>query len=341
MTYVNKISKFSEYYEIYLAFSKYAWYNQYTMNGKINIKGFFWELKNHKVLFLMLLPTCLYFIIFSYIPMGGVFLAFTRFSHRTGLFGSPFAGWANFKQLVQGGTLWYLTKNTILYNLAFILIGNTLQIAVAIVLSRLTLTGYKRTCQSIMFLPYFVSFVIIAAFSYALFNSGTGVFTVWVRTHLNNPAFAPYTNPGIWKYIIVIVYLWKNLGYGTVIYLAAITGISEEYYEAAQVDGATVLQQIFHITIPQLVPTFIILLLLSIGNILRGQFELFYQLVGIQGQLYQATDVLDTYVFRILRMNFNVGIGTAAGLYQSVFGFVIVMTVNAVVKRNHEEYALF
>jgi putative aldouronate transport system permease protein len=303
-------------------------------------KGFLRELSRNRILFIMLLPALIYFLIFSYVPMAGIYLAFTRFSHRTGLFRSPFVGFANFKLLIEQGTLEYLTRNTILYNLAFILIGNTCQVTIAIILSRLGHIGFKRVCQSIIFLPYFVSYVIVATFSYALFNSGTGVITSLVRG-MGNPAFAPYSDPGIWKYIIVLTYLWKSLGYGTVIYLAAITGISDEYYEAAEVDGATVMQQIRYITIPMLVPTFIILLLLAIGAILRGQFELFYQLVGNQGQLFRATDILDTYVFRILRVNFDVGIGTAAGLYQSLFGFILIMTVNYLVKRRHEEYALF
>jgi putative aldouronate transport system permease protein len=303
-------------------------------------KGFLRELSRNRILFIMLLPALIYFLIFSYVPMARVYLAFTRFSHRTGLFRSPFVGFANFKLLIEQGTLAYLTRNTVFYNLAFILIGNICQVAIAIILSRLGHIGFKRTCQSIIFLPYFVSYVIVATFSYALFNSGTGVITSLVRG-MGNPAFAPYSDPRIWKYIIVFTYLWKSLGYGTVIYLAAITGISDEYYEAAEVDGATVMQQIRYITIPMLVPTFIILLLLAIGAILRGQFELFYQLVGNQGQLFKATDILDTYVFRILRVNFDVGIGTAAGLYQSLFGFILIMTVNYLVKRRHEEYALF
>jgi putative aldouronate transport system permease protein len=303
-------------------------------------RNFLKELRRNKILFLMLLPALVYFLVFNYVPMAAVYLAFTRFSHRAGIFKSPFVGFANFKLLIDQGTLEYLTRNTILYNLAFILIGNVCQVVIAIALSRLGNIGFKRTAQSIIFLPYFVSYVIVATFSYALFNSGTGVITSLVRS-MGHSAFAPYSDPGIWKYIIVLTYLWKSLGYGTVIYLAAITGISDEYYEAAEVDGATVMQQIRYITLPMLVPTFIILLLLAIGGILRGQFELFYQLVGNQGQLFKATDILDTYVFRILRVNFDVGIGTAAGLYQSLFGFILIMTVNYLVKRKHEEYALF
>jgi putative aldouronate transport system permease protein len=314
--------------------------NHTNANRAAKGPGFLRELYRNKLLFLMLLPALVYFLVFSYVPMAGVYLAFTRFSHRTGLFKSPFVGFSNFKMLIDQGILEYLTRNTVLYNLAFILIGNFCQVTIAIVLSRLGNMGFKRTCQSIIFLPYFVSYVIVATFSYALFNSGTGVVTTLVRA-MGYPAFAPYSDPGMWKYIIVLTYLWKSIGYGTVIYLAAITGISDEYYEAAQVDGASVLQQIRYITIPMLIPTFIILLLLAIGGILRGQFELFYQLVGNQGQLFTATDILDTYVFRILRTNFDVGIGTAAGLYQSLFGFILIMTVNYLVKRNHEEYSLF
>lgn len=302
--------------------------------------GFLTELKKNRVLFLMISPVLAFFFLFNYIPMAGVYLAFTHFSYRTGLFASPFVGMENFKILFDQGTLGYLTKNTILYNLAFILIGNVLQVIVAILLSRMLSVWFKRTCQSLMFLPYFVSYVIIQAFSYALFNSGTGVVTMLVKS-MGVADFAPYSTPGIWKYIILLIYLWKNIGYGVVIYLAAITGISEEYYEAAEIDGASILQQIRYVTIPLLVPTFIILLLLAIGGILRGQFELFYQLVGNQGQLFTETDILDTYVFRTLRVKFDVGIGTAVGLYQSLFGLILVVTVNWLVKRSHEEYSLF
>ena len=313
--------------------------NSMSKNNQ-HARSFGLELRRNKVLFMMIAPVLIFFFIFSYIPMAGVYLAFTHFSYKAGLFASPFVGLENFKILYNNGTLFNLTRNTILYNLAFIVIGNLTQIVVSIVLSRMLSKVFKRVCQSIIFLPYFVSYVIIQAFSYALFNSSSGVITNLVQS-LGAENFAPYGTPEIWKYIIVLVYLWKSIGYGTVIYLAAITGISDDYYEAAQIDGASVWQQIRFITIPLLVPTMIILLLLAIGGILRGQFELFYQLVGTQGQLYSTTDILDTYVFRTLRVQFNVGIGTAAGLYQSLFGFILIMTVNGLIKRNHQEYALF
>ena len=153
--------------------------------------------------------------------------------------------------------------------------------------------------------------------------------------------FNAYTTPGIWKYIIVLIYLWKNTGYGMIIYLAALSGISKDYYEAAQIDGASAYQQIRYITLPQLTPTFITLLLLAIGNILRGQFELFYQLVGTNGLLYEQTDIFDTFVFRLLQNSFDVGLGTAAGLYQSFFGLFVVLSCNYFVKRSNPDYALF
>ena len=304
-------------------------------------KGLLYDLRKHWIMWLMLVPVIVFFFIFNYIPMAGVYLAFTNFSFKGGLFGSPWVGMQNFKTLWDQGKIAYLTRNTVLYNIAFIFLGNFLQIAAAIVLSRMTNKFMKKSYQTIMFLPYFVSYVIVQAFSYALFNSGSGMVTMMIRSLTGNTNFAPYSTPGIWKYIIVLVYLWKQIGYGTVVYLAAITSIGDDYYEAAQIDGATVMQQIRYITIPLLVPTFIVLLLLALGQIMRGQFELFYQLVGNQGQLYEATDILDTFVFRMLRVSFDVGIGSAAGPYQSLVGFCLIMFINWAIKRNHEEYALF
>lgn len=312
-----------------------------SVGPKKKKKGFFYDLKKHWIMWLMLVPVLIFFLIFNYLPMAGVYLAFTDFSFKGGLFGSPWVGMQNFKTLWDQGKIAYLTKNTVLYNVAFIFLGNFCQIAAAIVLSRMTNKYLKKSYQTIMFLPYFVSYVIVQAFSYALFNSGSGMVTMIVRNLTGNTGFAPYSTPSIWKYIIVLVYLWKQIGYGTVVYLAAITSIGDDYYEAAQIDGASVMQQIRYITIPLLVPTFIILLLLALGQIMRGQFELFYQLVGNQGQLFEATDILDTFVFRMLRVSFDVGIGSAAGLYQSLVGFCLIMFINWAIKRNHEEYALF
>jgi putative aldouronate transport system permease protein len=288
----------------------------------------------------MLIPAALFFIINNYIPMIGIYYAFTRFNFRGGLFGSPFIGMQNFAFLVKSGKLLSLTINTVGFNIAFILISNVLQIFFAIVLSQLIGVVFKRVSQSLIFLPYFVSYVILNAIVYAIFNYDTGYFNT-VLTSMGLERFDAYGTPWIWRILLVVLYVWKGLGYGTVVYLAAITGISQEYYEAAKIDGAGVMQQIFRITIPLLAPTFIILLLFALGGIMRGHFDLFYQVIGNNGILFETTDILDTYVYRSLKQNFDVGMGTAAGLFQSVVGFIIIMTTNWVIKKKQPEYVLF
>lgn len=299
------------------------------------------DFSKNKYLYGMITPTILFFIIFSYLPLVGIYYAFTRYNFVGGLFGSPFVGLNNFKFLFKSGKLALITKNTVLYNISFILIGNALQIMIAILLNEIRSKWYKRITQSFLFLPYFISFVLLGAFMYNIFNTDYGFFNRMLVAYGFEP-YNIYVNPHVWKYIIVIFYLWKTVGYGSIIYLATIVGISNQIYEAAAIDGANKLQQICKITLPLLKPTFITLVLFSIGSILRGQFELFYQLTGgSNGLLFNATDIIDTFVYRTLTKNFDVGMATAAGLYQSIFGFFMIMTVNALVKRKNKEYALF
>ncbi|WP_127530909.1 ABC transporter permease [Paenibacillus kobensis] len=304
------------------------------------MKSFLQEMNRNKVLFLMIAPTLLFFIVFSYIPMVGVYYAFTRFSFDGGLFGSEFIGMKNFEFLFNSGVLWNLTKNTVLYNIAFILISNILQLLCAIFLSELPGKLFRKTTQSIMFLPFFVSFVLVGAFVFNLFNSDNGVVNTML-SQLGLPTYDFYVHTAPWKYIIVFFHVWKGLGYGTVIYLAAIMSISDEYHEAAKIDGANIFQRVRHIIMPMLVPTFILLILLSLGGILKGQFDLFYQVIGNNGLLYNSTDIIDTYVYRSLAVNFDIGMGTAAGLYQSFFGFVLIITVNYIIRKVRSDYALF
>ncbi|ASS68409.1 MULTISPECIES: ABC transporter permease subunit [unclassified Paenibacillus] len=304
------------------------------------MKGFLQELSRNRIMFLMILPALIFFVVFSYIPMVGVYYAFTNFDFEGGLFGSEFVGMQNFKFLYDSGVLWNLTKNTVLYNLAFILLGNALQLLCAIFLSELPGKWFRKLTQSIMFLPFFVSFVLVGAFVFNLFNSSNGVInTVLVQLGLQPYDFYLHTAP--WKYIIIFFNIWKGLGYGTIIYLAAIMSISDEYHEAAKIDGANIFKRIRYITLPMLVPTFILLILLSLGGILKGQFDLFYQIIGSNGVLYNSTDIIDTYVYRSLAVNFDIGMGTAAGLYQSFFGLVLVVAVNYIIRKTHKDYALF
>lgn len=304
-------------------------------------KGLIHEVSKNKTMFLMLAPAVVFFFIICYIPMAGAYMAFTRYNIVKGIFGSQFIGLENFKFLYISGVLFKITKNTVLYNLAFIFIGAATQIAAAIFISELPGRIFKKTSQSIMFLPYFVSFVLIGSFIYQIFNYEYGTLNNILKSFGLEPVDV-YSNTGVWKYIITFFQVWKNIGYGMVIYLAAIMGISSEYYEAAEIDGADIFKQIRYITLPMLKPTFIILFLFAIGNILKGQFELFYQIIGSNGILYDATDIIDTYVFRsLLGSGFDYGLASAAGLYQSLFGFALIMLVNVVIKKINPDYALF
>jgi len=289
-------------------------------------KGFLQDLKKNWLLLVMVAPVILYFFVQNYLPMIGVFLAFKRFNFADGLWGSPFVGFANFKFLFASGTLFHLTWNTIAYNIAFIVVSSFLEILTAIILNELRGKYFKRISQSIIFFPFFVSFVIIGAFTYNIFSYETGFLNSLLKSIGLEPLDA-YRTQELWPAVLVFLFVWKNLGYGV--------------YEAARIDGAGIFDQIFRISLPQLVPTFIILLMFSLGSIMSGQFDLFYQVIGNNGNLFDATDILDTYVYRSLRVNFDIGMGTAAGLYQSVVGFVIVISVNSWVRRRHSEYALF
>lgn len=298
------------------------------------------SLKKNWVLYVMLIPTLVFFIVNNYMPMVGIYFAFTKYNFKGGLFGSPFVGLDNFAFLWKSNKLIELTINTVFYNVVFIAVGNILQIFTAILISQITGKLFKRVSQTLMFMPYFVSYVILSVLVYNLFNYEYGL----VNSVLNGFEMAPinfYGEAKHWPFLITLFYIWKSLGYGMVVYLATILGISKEFYEAAQVDGANIFQQIRYITLPQIKPTFIILLLFSLGNIMKGQFELFYQMIGNNGLLFKTTDIIDTYVYRTTLTSFDFGMGTAAGLYQSVFGFLLIIIVNFFVKRKNSEYALF
>ena len=304
------------------------------------IKRFVTDLKRHYLLWLMITPALLFFIIFNYLPMIGVYFAFTRYDFNLGYFRSPYIGFENFAYLFKSGILTSLTVKTLLYNLAFILCGNLCQVICALFLNDLKSKKFVRTAQTIIFLPYFISMVMVGMFAYNLLNIDNGFINTLLRT-LDQEKFNFYMTPSVWPFIIVIIHVWKGLGYGTIIYLSALTGIDPELYDAARIDGAGKWGQIRYVTIPLLKPTVILLILFSLGSIMKGIFELFYQLIGKNGVLYEATDIIDTYVYRSLMVNYNIGMSSAAGLYQSVFGFALVMTVNWLVRRYESSYALF
>ena len=296
--------------------------------------------KQSKTLLLMCLPAMLFFIAFFYIPMPFSYIAFTKFNYVKGIFGSPFVGLKNFTFLFTSGQLILLLRNTILFNLAFILLGNFMQITFAILLNEVQSKRFKKTTQSMMFLPYFISPVLVSLLVYNLINYDYGFISAVVRS-MGSDMPKLYSQPGAWPFIIVLVNLWQTTGYGTVIYFAAITSIDESMIEAATVDGANGFQRIRYIMLPCLKPTVIILLLFAMGGIIRGNFGLFYNLVGNNSVLFKTTDIIETYVYRALMNNFNFSQGSAVGLFQSVVGFAIMLVANTVVRRIDSEYALF
>lgn len=302
--------------------------------------GLWKEIKKNWVLFVMLIPAAIYFLINCYLPMIGVYYAFTSFNFRDGLWASPFVGMKNFEYLFKAN-LWRLVRNTVLYNVVFIVVGNILRIFFAILVSQIATKWFKKLSQTMLFMPYFVSFVILNVIVYNLFEYDYGVVNNLI-VRLGGERLDFYNTKEYWPFLITFFHMWKDVGYGMVVYLATIMGIDAELYDAGKVDGANVFQQIRYITLPQLKPTFVILLLYSIGSIMKGQFELFYQMVGNNGILYEVTDIIDTYVYRIaLTQPLSIGTGTAAGLFQSVFGFVLVLITNWVVKKTNDDLALF
>lgn len=298
------------------------------------------KLWKYRVLTLMCLPAIIFFFAFSYMPLPGIYVAFVKYNYRDGIFGSKFVGLQNFQFLAESGKLLELTKNTILYNLAFILLGNILAVVVAILLNEMRSKLFKKVSQTMMFLPYFISQVLVGVLVYNLLNYDTG-FVNSVLTSLGFEKWQPYADPNVWPVLLVIIYLWQQTGYNSVVYFAAIMGIDAETIEAARVDGANAFQKIRYIILPSLKPTIVILLLFALGGIVKGNFGLFYNIVGTNSLLYGTTDIIETFVYRATMTDFNFSTASAVGLYQSVVGFVIVMTVNFIVKKIEPDYSLF
>jgi ABC-type polysaccharide transport system, permease component len=306
----------------------------------IGARPFLRAVANNRILLLMLAPAVVYVIAFSYLPMGGLVLAFKDFNFHSGIFKSPWCGWDNFKYLFISNKLWPLTRNTLLYNLAFIGVGLVLEVGFAVLFNEIGNRIFKKTFQSLTFLPFFISWVVVVAISQSIFSYEHGILNK-VLVAFGAQRENIYGDPKAWPFLLVGFRAWKMTGYGIVIYLSAITGIDPEIYEAATIDGANAWQKIRYVTLSSLVPTMIIMVLLSVGQIFRGDFGLFYQMVGNNGQILSVADILDLFVYRALATTGDIGMASAAGMYQSILCLVTIMTVNAVIKRIDAGYALF
>lgn len=299
------------------------------------------RMKRYLPLYLMMLPGCVYLIINNYLPMSGIVMAFKRYNFNTGIYWSPNVGFDNFKFLFSTKDAWVITRNTICYNLAFIVLGTVLAITVAIILNEIRAKAAKKLYQTVILVPFLISIVIVSYLVYAFLNTENGFINNAILEPLGKKPVSWYSSPQYWPLILIVVNIWKGLGYNCILYYATLVGIDREYYEASVIDGASRWQQVRHITLPGLKTTIIILTLMSISKIFYSDFGLFYQVPMNQGALIDVTNTIDTYVYRGLMKSSNLGMTAAAGLYQSFVGFLLVISANLIVRKVDADSALF
>ena len=308
----------------------------------IMIRGFYtlYQLGSINALDFMVLPAGIYLLINNYFPMVGMFIAFKNIDYRVGIFKSPWCGLSNFSYLFNTTDAWVITRNTLLYNIVFIITSNVLGVLIGLFLHRVLHKRMQKLFQTTILLPQLISYVIVGYIVFAFLSNEAGLVTSAIKAAEGSaPNF--YAERGIWPFLLTFVYNWKQIGYNSVIYLAAIAGVSANLYEAAAIDGAGRLQQIKHITLPMIKSTVVTLVLLQIGRMFYSDFGLFYQVPLNSGILFPVTNTIDTFVYRMLMVNNRLGMASAASVYQSVVGFILVMVANLVVRKVSRDDALF
>lgn len=296
---------------------------------------------SHWPLYLMFLPGLVYLIINCYVPMAGIVVAFKQYNVREGIYRSPNIGLKNFEFLFRTNDAWNITRNTICYNLVFIVLGTVCAIAVAIILNEIRSKAAKQLYQTVILIPHLISMVVVSYLAFAFLSDGNGFINNTIMPLLGKGTVSWYNSPQYWPFILVLINLWKGMGYNCIMYYATICGIDHSLYEAAVVDGANRWQQVKNITLPCLKSTIVILTLMSLGGIFRSDFGLFYHVPMNSGALIDVTNTIDTYVYRGLMQTNNIGMSSAAGVYQSVVGFILVVTANAIVRKVDNESSLF
>lgn len=291
--------------------------------------------------YIMVLPGLFYLLINNYLPMFGIVIAFKKLNFSKGIFGSDWCGFENFRFLFATKDAWTITRNTIFYNVVFFIVGTILAITLAICLNEIISKRASKTYQTLILLPYLMSWVIVGYLAYAFLSGETGVINKGILEGLGLESIKFYQETKYWPFILVFVNTWKNVGYSMIIYYSSIVGISSDYYEAARIDGATKWQQIRYITLPLLKPTMITLFILAVGQVFRSDFGLFYQIPRNSGPLYPVTRTLDVYVYQALMLNSDYAMSSAASLYQSVVGFVLIVAANFAVRKYNKDSALF
>ncbi|SMF92042.1 putative aldouronate transport system permease protein [Paenibacillus uliginis N3/975] len=306
--------------------------------GKNN--GFIHEVVKNRYLYLLALPGMLFLLIFAYTPMLGHLLAFQNYRLSDGLFGSEWVGFKNFEFFFMGKDWLRVTWNTVFLNGLFLVFGIGTAVVLAVLLNEVTNKWFKKTAQSFVFLPYFISWLVVSMMVQTMFSSSEGMLNQ-ALVALGYEGVDWYLTPSVWPFILTFVYVWKIAGYNSIIFLASITSISSEYYECAKIEGASRLQQIIYITLPLLRPIIIVLTLLGIGRIFYGDFGMIYALIGDVGVLFPTTDVIDTYAYRALRQMGNFSMSSAIILYQSFMGLITVILFNWLARKVDSDSRLF
>lgn len=304
-------------------------------------KGIFRRLKRFLPLYIMFLPAGIYFLINNYLPMGGLVIAFKKINFNLGIWKSPWVGLKNFEYLFKTSDAWIITRNTLLYNLLFIALNTVVCVALAILLNEIRNKIAKNMLQSILMLPYLISMVIISYLVYAFLSGESGFLNNTVLKAFGSGKISWYAQEKYWPFILTFVQLWKNCGYLCIVYFSAVVGIDPTYYEAAALDGATKWQQIRHVVLPELTSVITIMVLLGVSKIFYSDFGLFYQVPMNAGALYNVTNTIDVYVYNALLSVGNISMSSAAGFYQSIVGFAVVIFANWIVKRKNPDNALF
>ena len=289
----------------------------------------------------MFVPAAVYFLMNNYFPMAGLVIAFKKINFSLGIFKSPWVGLNNFKYLFKTADAWIITRNTLLYNLLFIVLNNLFGVAFAVLLNEIQSKKSRNILQGTLMLPYLISMVIVSYLAYGFLSGESGFINNSILLPLEKEKIAWYATSKYWPWILTFVEIWKNAGYVSIIYYSAIVGIDPGYYEAAALDGANRWQQIRHVILPELRSVVIILSLLGVSKIFYSDFGLFYQVPMNSGALYNATNTIDVYVYNALLNIGDISMSAAAGFYQSIVGFIVVLIANGIVRKKSPENAMF
>lgn len=305
-------------------------------------KGMLYSLGKYWVLYVMAFPVIFLTLLFKYIPLFGIIISFKDFRYDRGIWGSAWNGLNNFRFFIITDTVWKLTLRTVLYNIVFLILGVLIPVIIALMLNELRSSKVLKIYQTSMLFPYFPSWIIVSYVVYAFINMRYGILSTFINS-IGWGEMDWYGTPWVWIVILPVIYIWKSAGYTSIIFYATLICISEEYYEAADIDGASRWQKVRYISIPFLKRVIIIMFVLGLGHIISGDFGLFYQVpqLEINKFLFETCDILNTYVYRVLKVDGNIATSSVVSFYQSLVGFIMIVGSNMIIRRVDSEKSLY